>query len=87
MPTAHRPSAVLQGSADPLTKARLLAALLPGPLGPEAARAWVDRHLAAAAVDELVHAGSVRRTAGGGLALDPRRNASALTALARDLGV
>jgi hypothetical protein len=78
-------SAVLSGRSDPLTKARLLVALLGGPLSPSAARDWEAEHDAADAVTELLAAGSVRRTAGGGLALDARRHDTALAGLAADL--
>ncbi|MFF1529066.1 hypothetical protein [Cellulomonas sp. NPDC058312] len=87
MPTAVGQSAVLTGTAPPLTKARLLAALLPGAMSAADARTWVDRHQGVDAVAELVAAGSVRRTADGGLALDHGRRASALGALDRDLRV
>jgi hypothetical protein len=77
---------VLGGTTDPLTKARLLAAVLGRPMsGAELdRRARVDG--VADAVDELVLAGSVRRTPDGGIELDPRRRTAALDALARDLG-
>lgn len=75
------------GTVDPLTRARVLAALLPGPMsGAELARRSADAGVPEA-VDALVHAGSVRRTGDGGLALDRRRHSAALTALARDLGL
>jgi hypothetical protein len=78
---------VLDGVADPLTKARLLAALLGRPMsGPELDRRSADDGVAAA-VDELLLAGSVRRTRDGGLALDDRRRSAALDGLARDLRV
>jgi hypothetical protein len=77
----------VEAAADPLTKARLLAALLARPMsGPEVDR-WVRRNDAAGAVDALLATGSVRRTPGGGLALDRRRRTAALGALARDLQV
>jgi hypothetical protein len=80
-------SPVHEATPDPLTKARLLAAVLARPMsGPELDR-WVQRNDAAEAVDALLAAGSVRRTAGGGLALDRRRRTAALSALARDLQV
>lgn len=87
MPTPSRTTAVLDGAVDPLTKARLLAALLGRPMsGPE-----LDRRCrtdgVAAAVSELVLAGSARRTRDGGLELDPGRRSAALDALARDLRV
>ncbi|WP_282944200.1 hypothetical protein [Cellulomonas endometrii] len=78
-------SPVLAGSAAPLTQARLLAALLAGPMPGEEVDRWVRRNDGVAAVDALLAAGSVRRTAGGGLALDGRRRSAALDALARDL--
>lgn len=80
-------SAVLTGAADPLTKARLLAALIGGPMDPAQAERWLTAHDAAAALDELLAAGSVRRTAGGGLALHARRRDAALSALADELRV
>ncbi|MCG7286712.1 hypothetical protein MHY85_12110 [Cellulomonas sp. ACRRI] len=86
MPTQSRPAAVLDGTTDPLTKARLLAAVLGRPMS----GAELDRRTRTAgvadAVDELVLSGSVRRTPDGGLELDPRRRTAALDALARDLG-
>lgn len=85
MKTVPGTSAVLSGAADPLTKARLLAALLGRPMsGPDLDR-WVRDNDGVDAVDELLVAGSVRRTAGGGLSLDGYRRGSALSALARDL--
>ncbi|VTR77448.1 hypothetical protein [Cellulomonas hominis] len=78
-------SPVLAGSAAPLTQARLLAALLARPMPGEELDRWVRRNDGAGAVDALLAAGSVRRTAGGGLALDGRRRSTALDALARDL--
>lgn len=85
MPTQPRPTVVLDGAADPLIKARVLAALLAGPLPGAALGRAVDGAGVPEAVDELVAAGSVRRTADGGLALDPHRRATALEALVRDL--
>lgn len=85
METVLSTSAVLSGAADPLTKARLLAALLGRPMSAPDLHRWVRDNDGAEAVDELLHAGSVRRHAGGGLALDTRRRGSALSALARDL--
>jgi len=85
--TAIRTSAVLRGTADPLTKARLLAALLGGAMDASARARWVEQHDGAAAVDELLAAGSVRATRGGGLALRTARHDAALDALARDLGI
>lgn len=85
METVLGTSAVLTGSSDPLTKARLLAALLGGPMSGADLRRWVHDNDASAAVDELLAGGSVRPTAGGGLALEVRRHGSALSALARDL--
>lgn len=87
MPTQSRPTAVLDGATDPLTKARLLAALLGRPLsGAELERRCADDTVAAA-VDELLLSGSVRRTRDGGLALDGGRRTAALDALAHDLRV
>jgi hypothetical protein len=85
METVLATSAVLAGTADPLTKARLLAALLGRPMSRPDLDRWVQENDADDALDELLHAGSVRRDAGGGLALDTRRRGSAFTALARDL--
>lgn|GEM_PF-2499828 len=82
-----RPSAVLEGAADPLTKARVLAALLGGPLSWDDLARRVTGDGVADALDELLAGGSVRRTAGGGLALQDGRRAAALDALARDLRV
>jgi hypothetical protein len=71
--------------ADPLAKARLLAAMLTRPLsGPELDRRCGEPGVPEA-VDELVLSGSARRTADGGLALDGPRRSAALDALARDL--
>lgn len=85
MPTQSRPTAVRDGATDPLTTARLLAALLGRPLsGPELARRCADDAVAVA-VDELLRSGSVRRTRDGGLALDGGRRSAALDALAHDL--
>lgn len=84
METVLETSAVLTGSADPLTKARLLAALIVRPMSTPDLERWVRENDAASALDELLHAGSVRRESGG-LALDSRRHGSALSALARDL--
>ncbi|HYQ77363.1 hypothetical protein [Cellulomonas sp.] len=87
MPTQSRPGAALDGATDPLTKARMLAVLLGRPMSAaELARRCADEGVAAA-VDELLLAGSVRRTRDGGLALEDRRHSVALGALARDLGV
>jgi hypothetical protein len=87
VPIQSRPTAVLDGATDPLTKARLLAALLGRPMsGAELERRSADDGLAAA-VDELLLSGSVRRTRDGGLALDGGRRSAALDALARDLRV
>ncbi len=80
-------SAVLAGTADPLTKARLLAALLGRPMSRADLDRWVRENTAAEALDELLHAGSVRWAGDGSLALDARRRGSALSALARDLQV
>lgn len=85
METVLGTSAVLAGTADPLTKARLLAALLGRPMSRPDLDRWVQDNAAAEALDELLLAGSVRWDAGGGLALDTRRRSSALSALARDL--
>lgn len=72
-------------AADPLAKARLLAAMLTRPLsGVELARRSAEAGVREA-VDELVLSGSARRTADGGLALDGPRRSAALSALARDL--
>lgn len=74
-------------AADPLARARLLAAMLSRPLsGPELARRLGEPGVPEA-VDDLVLAGSARRTADGGLALDGPRRSAALGALARDLGL
>lgn len=85
METVLGTSAVLTGTADPLTKARLLAALIGRPMSRPDLDRWVRDNAAAEALDELLHAGSVRWDGGGGLALDTRRRGSALSALARDL--
>lgn len=85
MDTLHGASAVRTGTADPYTKARLLAALLGRPMSETDLQRWVQEHDGADAVDEMLVAGSVRRTAGGGLALDTRRRLSAFSALRRDL--
>lgn len=87
MPTQPRPTAVLDGATDPLTKARLLAALLGRPLSGSELDRRADADGVRAAADELVLSGSVRRTPDGGLELDPRRRSAALDALARDLRV
>jgi hypothetical protein len=85
MPTALTPHPLLAGAADPVTKARLLAALLPHPMTALDLDRWVRRNDAADALDELLAAGSVRRTTTGGLALIPGRQRTALAGLQRDL--
>ncbi|GIG35005.1 hypothetical protein [Cellulomonas pakistanensis] len=93
MPTQPRPDAVPGVAtdplreADPLPRARLLAAMLGRPLtGAELERRGAEDGVPEA-VEALVLSGAARRTPDGGLALDRRRRSDALDALARDLRV
>jgi hypothetical protein len=73
------------GPGDLVTRYRLLARLLGGPLSGAEAERWIRKHEAEEAVVWLQAAGRLRRIADDGLALQPDRLATAMDAMTRDL--
>ena len=85
MHTAHGTRDPAAELAPAVTRARLLASLFGRAMSRGELARWVEENDTADAVEDLVTAGSVRRTRDGGLALHERRRDAALIALARDL--